>query len=124
MSSPGRNAKSIKTRIETKYCLPYGKVQTQVAMQNPSKQGLKLNHPVLRRRRLLVAMQNPSKQGLKPDSIIPTAAIINIVAMQNPSKQGLKLFLVYFYHIGYICRNAKSIKTRIETYLYIHIHHY
>ena len=59
-----RNAKSIKTRIETSTRTP-SIIAITVAMQNPSKQGLKHPSTTVGIIGVLVAMQNPSKQGLK-----------------------------------------------------------
>ena len=59
-------------------------------------------------------MQNPSKQGLK-HKIGYTGDKKEMVAMQNPSKQGLKLILASNGLLSSLGRNAKSIKTRIET---------
>ena len=60
-------------------------------------------------------MQNPSKQGLKLIYIYTYIIIDTTVAMQNPSKQGLKQCAYLSDILRSLSRNAKSIKTRIET---------
>ena len=60
-------------------------------------------------------MQNPLKQGLKLNNTVSPATLVT-VAMQNPLKQGLKLVGACRLHLNSQCRNAKSTKTRIETF--------
>ena len=60
-------------------------------------------------------MRNPLKQGLKP--LTPTGSTNNVlIAMRNPLKQGLKHFTTVNTETCLTDRNAKSTKTRIETY--------
>jgi len=61
-------------------------------------------------------MQDPLKQGLKPISSLEIAPP-RYIRMQDPLKQGLKPYLWRRSNQGIINSNARSTKTRIETYL-------
>ena len=74
MTDPGytkannSNARSTKTRIETCFMLPFGRLK-EIRMQDPLKQGLK---PACSRPRKLsrqIRMQDPLKQGLKQNCV-------------------------------------------------------
>ena len=115
----GRNAKSTKTRIETRTSFYIGFV-SYVAIRNPLKQGLKLEGPRCSTEETFVAMRNPLKQGLKRKDTLRASAHTWRVAMRNPLKQGLKLYNAIYKRIHERwSRNAKSTKTRIETMLSI-----
>ena len=89
MCIASRNAKSIKTRIET----------------------IKRSGPIH-----YVSCRNAKsiKTRIETDIIDPILQGIS-VAMQNPSKQGLKPYACLTIRVPPNSRNAKSIKTRIET---------
>ncbi len=61
-------------------------------------------------------MQDPLKQGLK--HFVKSLQAMNFltIRMQDPLKQGLKLFTDGYIPILVFDSNARSIKTRIETY--------
>jgi len=108
-------------------------------MQDPLKQGLKLDCTLLYHLLVLysnarstktriettdktnqgvhndrIRMQDPLKQGLKRSFISMSANEFNI-RMQDPLKQGLKLWIVHSFSPCIIYSNARSTKTRIET---------
>ena len=60
-------------------------------------------------------MQDPLKQGLKPILCYQNMPARRI-RMQDPLKQGLKLKEITFGAYGCTDSNARSIKTRIETF--------
>ncbi len=111
------NARSTKTRIETQMVRNFQMCMGQIRMQDPLKQGLKLCFSLSLITSLYIRMQDPLKQGLKPAPAAAPPATINI-RMQDPLKQGLKL--TQNSSILHLCiknSNARSTKTRIETYV-------
>ena len=87
-------------------------------MQDPLKQGLKPMSFVDRFDLELIRMQDPLKQGLKLEFVQYVFAGMKI-RMQDPLKQGLKPVKMEWYKLSTNYSNARSIKTRIETYIYL-----
>ena len=61
-------------------------------------------------------MQDPLKQGLKRKSPLSIAPSVSGIRMQDPLKQGLKRLFFWLPDLPEENSNARSIKTRIETF--------
>ena len=109
------NARSIKTRIETLY-QRLKLMHDKIRMQDPLKQGLKLNEFTFPLFQGEIRMQDPLKQGLKLISACP-----NPLTTPDSNARSIKTRIetdaVYNIRYFYCYSNARSIKTRIETYL-------
>ena len=85
-----------------------------VAMRNPLKQGLKHLVLAVHGCKIVVAMRNPLKQGLKQSDYVKGTSA-NAGRNAKSTKTRIETYKTYNHLPPYDGRNAKSTKTRIET---------